>query len=61
MVTMETSTVQTYEEGTNITTNEHFRLWQGDKYICSFSIQICGKGKYAPVISQNWTMYNLKN
>lgn len=45
MVTMETSTVQAYEDGTNITTNEHFRIWQGSKYVCSFSIQICTKGQ----------------
>lgn len=32
MVTMETRTVQTYEDGTN----EYFGIRQGGKYICSF-------------------------
>lgn len=43
---METSTVQTYEDSTNVTTaHKHFRIRQGGKYICFFSIQICGKGQ----------------
>lgn len=44
MFTMETSTVQTYEDSTNITTNEHGK--EANISVSSL-FKYVGKGKYA--------------
>ena len=57
-VTMEIRTVQTYAYDTNMNTLEYDK--EANTSV-PFPFKHVGKGKYAPIISQTWTMYNSIN